>query len=244
MLKTCSMGGCGDAFIVSLKINQLEQKEGIQVKNLFIESNEKACSLIKEFVGNKHDVLCDPDYQNNYFNGKYQDFRPINTAWSGVYHFPGPDGIQLEDKFAKLDNNKEKVYDICMQVSAGTHSSRHWKFSNLFKFRDLLKSRGHRVVLVGSDEKYQERDDEDNFVCKTNLQESMDVVDKSKVYVGLSGFHTYRSLAQGTKNIHLEESDIHNYHYLHPSWKDNRYGIKIGSPSEIIQGLRYWGFEI
>jgi len=253
-MRTISFGGLGDAFIVGLKLNQLASEEDIykyeaEIQHLFVESNPKTLELIKEHVAMfwtskyfKFEFDCDSNYQESYFNGKWLNCRPLNTTWHGEYHFPQPDGIKLTDDFATLLHSRKPKYDVCIQVAAGTNSSRHWKFDPR-KLRNLLKSKGYKVALVGTDEEYKE-DESDNFVCETDLVGSINVVANCEIYCGLSGFHSYQSMARGIKNVHLEESSEHNAHYIHPSWEKNRYGIKHGSLSEVIAGLRHWGVEI
>ncbi len=250
-LKTWSAGGLGDAFIVGCKLNQLfcNFSKIDHINHLFVESNPKTLELIKEYVNyfwdSKRfhvDFKCDPDYQKSYFEGKWADYQPINTKIDGKYRFPGPDGIELKEDFATIRNNVSKRFDVCIQVAAGVKSNRKWKF-DVFVLKNLLEKKGYEVALVGTSEEFQ-NDQRNNFVCKTDLGQSIDIVAASKIYVGLSGFHTFHSLARGIKNVHLEESPEHNVHYLHKSWEKNRYGIKHGSLAEVIAGLRHWGVEI
>ena len=249
--KTISFGGLGDSFIVWLKLHQIFSGDEFESNHhLFVESNPVTCELIKEYAEMHYkfdcEVICDKNYQESFHSGKWPDRRIINTTWHGDYPFPGPDGIRLMDDFAKhfaIFGGITRTHDVCIQVAAGANSSRHWKFDPR-KLRDLLESKGHRVALVGTAEEYKEDDEPSNYVCKTNLRDSTHIVNFSKVYCGLSGFHTYNSLSKGHRNIHLEESPEHNAHYIHPSWEEYRYGIKYGSLSEVIAGLRHWGIEV
>lgn len=249
-MKTISFGGLGDAYIVWLKLRQLTDNMEEDHHHLFVESNPTTCDLIREFAEKcynfKFDVECDPNYQSNFFSHKWEGRRPINTAWDGNYHFPGNDNIKLMKKWAFMPNSPlpDQIYkyDVCIQVAAGVNSNRCWKFDPR-RLRDLLKSKGYKVSLVGTAEEYKE-DEPFNFVGKTSLNQSYGVVALSKIYCGLSGFHTYSSLSQRIRNIHLEESEEHNKHYIHPDWNEFRYGIKIGSMAEVIAGLRHWRLEI
>ena len=249
--KTISFGGLGDAFIVGCKLDQFfytklfHKDDSAKIEHLFVESSEKTCSLIREYVdafwNSSHfsfDVECDPDYQKNWYAGKWKDRKYFNTTWHGNYRFPGNDNERLQETFAALRTKKEPKYDVCIQVAAGTNSTRSWKF-DVFRLRNILKASGRKVALVGTAEKFIDKDPF-NFVCKTSLKESIDVVSKSSIYMGLSGFHTYHSLARGIPNVHVEESPDHNFHYIHPSWEKSRYGIKHGSLNEVFDALKYW----
>ena len=250
IIKTISFGGLGDAFIVGCKLDQfytklLKKDSGAKIEHLFVESSEKTCSLIREYVEAfwnssrfNFNVECDPDYQNNWYAGKWKDRKYFNTTWHGVYRFPGNDTESLETTFATLRTKKDPKYDVCIQVAAGANSTRSWKF-DVIRLRNILKAYGLKVALVGTAEKFVD-EDPFNFVCKTNLKESIDRVSESKLYIGLSGFHTYHSLARGIPNIHCMESQQHNFHYIHPSWEPYRFEVKHATLSEVFDGLKHW----
>lgn len=250
MTKTISFGGLGDAYIVWLKLRQLTNNMEDDHHHIFVESNPVTCKLIQEFAERcyrfKFDVECDPSYQQSFFSGKWIGRRPINTAWGGFYNFPGNDNIKIEEEWAFVPRpqipESAYKYDICIQAAAGANSTRHWKFDPR-KLRNILKAKGYRVALVGTAEEYKE-DEPFNFVCKTDLNESIGVVSLSKIYCGLSGFHSLHSLSKRIRNVHLEESTEHNKHYLHPAWEPYRFGINHGSMAEVIAGLRHWEIEI
>lgn len=253
-IKTVSFGGLGDSFIVGCKLNQLmNYYKNENLNHLFVESNQKTLDLIKEYMDvqtfwpfkYKFSGECDENYQINFNKGKWSDRAPINTKWDGIYHFPGDDGIKLEEKYVDLKNqdSKDKIFDVCFQVAGGVSGIRQWKF-NIFKLKEMLENKGYCAALIGTNPKFYRENDPRNFVSKLDLPGSMEIVKRSRIYCGLSGFHTYWSLACGTKNIHDEESDEHNSHYIHPSWEKFRYGIKYGSLYEVVSGLRYWGIEV
>lgn len=253
-IKTISFGGLGDSFIVSRKLYQEFTFD--EIDHLFVESNQKTLDLIKEFTeqkcffGEKHKFQfeCDPDYQTNFNTGKWKDRFSLNTTWHGLYRFPRPDGITLRENYANIKTSRILDFDVCLQVAAGAQSSRHWRF-DVFMLKEILESKGYKVCLVGSDPQFASheyclpQEIKNNFVCKTDLHTSALIIRSSKVYCGLSGFQTYFSLACGIPNVHLEESAEHNSHYIHPSWEKNRYGIRVGSLNEVIQGLRHWGIK-
>lgn len=252
-MKTISFGGLGDSFIVSCKLNQLLRKENPKkIEHIFVEGSEKTCDLIKEFTdfyrpSNKIEmkVEYDSEYQKSFYEGKWRGRRYINTSWHGDYHFPGSDNICLEDEFAyfpKFPPSINYQNDICIQVAAGTNSTRGWKF-DVLRLRNVLKARGLRVALVGTAKEFVD-DDPFNFVCKKDLRGSVAAVSNTGVYMGLSGFHTYWSLAANIPNIHVEESEAHNAHYIFSGWEKFRYGIKYGSLNEVVRGLKYWGSKL
>lgn len=257
MVKTWSAGGLGDAFIVGCKLNQYYYtdicKTGSPLNHLFVESNPKTCELIQEYINYfwdsknfQFEVECDPNYQESYFQGKWKDRSPINTSVNGEYHFPGPDGIVLNETFANIHKlartPKEKKFDVCIQVAGGVNSNRGWKFDPDV-LATILNVKGYQAALVGTAKEF-ESNESYNFVNKTSLGGTLDIVRSSKIYCGVSGFLTYTSLAFGIKNLHLEESPEHNKHYIHDSWNKDRYGLKYGSLQEVIGGLRHWGIEL
>lgn len=253
--KTIAFTGMGDAFIVSLKLLKLYHaaKQQIQIDHLFVESNQRALDLIKEwldgFCNNNPDFKfsyeCDPNYEQNWHAGKWSDRKGINTSICGDYHFPEKDGIALSEQDVSNFRPSGSIYlwDVTVQCSAGAKSDRHWKF-DVKQLVKLLRNKNLKVAIIGSDDKYYDEKDKDNYVNKVDIKESSKIIDLSNVYVGLSGFQTYRSLMRGVKNVHLEESEQHNRHYLHPTTEKFRYGIKFGSLQEVIQGLRYWGINV
>lgn len=249
-LKTVSFGGLGDSVIVVLKLNQLlsENPEIQHINHLFIESNQKTLDWIKEYMIYTFNTVklsfnfeCAEDYQDRYLAGKWCDRKPINTSWHGEYHFPWEDKILIQSEFATI--KKELIqpkWDVCLQVSAGANSDRNWKF-HPFDFRKIVERMGYKCVLVGTDERYAKHKDfqhRDNF-CDPDgsITQTLNVVNQSKIIISLSGFLTYHSLMIGKDVIHLEESEEHVKHYLHPVWKINRFGIKYPVLSEVVSEL-------
>lgn len=248
---TASSGGLGDAFIVSLKLRKL-QKEGHKINHLFIESNKKTVDFIKEFFScfdylkSMNISAChDENYYQNIVNKKYNEKMFLNTSVNGDYDFPCVDNIKLEKKDCFIDEQQNDVnkYDICVQCSAGANSNRKWKFDPRVLVK-ILRDKGYKVAIVGSDQKYYDKEDPDNFVYKSSLKESVSVIKNSNIYIGLSGFHTYWSLASKIRNIHFEESKEHNDHYICEEWNKYRYGIKFGTLQETIKGLSYFKIEV
>lgn len=250
-MKTLSFGGLGDSVIIFLKLQKLLKTETI-TEHRFIESNLKTLKWIKEYISVlpsdfediKFTFDCDPNYQKTYFSGKWNDYKALNTSWHGHYHFPAPDKVKLEtpkDAMLKLQLNLgglwELRYDVALQVSGGANANRKWRFNPL-SLAKILRNQGMNVCLVGSDNRYVDDEDPDNFVNKTDLPGSMQAILFSHIFVGLSGFHNYWSLASGMNNIMLEESEEHTQHYIHPSWKNHLKMCKFGSAKEVLDGAR------
>jgi hypothetical protein len=239
---------------VSLKLRKL-YKEGHKIDHLFIESSENTVQLIKQFFDCfifledfKLDAVCDKDYENNFKQGKYSGRTPLNTSVNGDYHFPVVDRIKLENEDCFLVREPEVHmldvdYDVCIQCSAGASSNRNWKF-NPITLANLLRNKGYKVSIIGSDEKYCDEKDKDNYVKKLDLKGSMTIIANSDIYVGLSGFHTYWSLASKIKNIHFEESKQHNLHYICNEWNKYRLPVEKGTMIEVIGKLRECGINV
>lgn len=251
-MKTISFGGLGDSVIISAKLNKLSKDN--KIKHLFVESSKRTLDLIRQYVSTLSipDVLynfeVDENYQQNYLSGHRQEWSemiPLNTSVSGEYPFPARDGIKLSTKdfprpvfvHSLLDNQKK--YDIAIQCSAGVNSDRNWKFNPISFAKLLRKNKKLKVCIVGSDTRYQDNSDSDNFVCKTNLVNSMKHVASSKIYIGLSGFHNYWSAPYGVKNILVEESPEHTKHWLVPELIDkNKIKIiKYGTVKEVLDEI-------
>ncbi len=250
-LNTISFGGVGDAFIVSLKLLKLLHTKPVysKINHLFVESNQKALDLMKDWFskgwGNSNitfEFECDANYEYNFLNSKWPNKHHLNTSVSGQYKFPGDDNIVVDTCVFRPEGFPQ-THDVVIQCSAGVNSNRKWKF-DLKQLVSLLRNKNLDVAIVGSDPKYFDEKDEDNFVNKVGIKESAKIVDSAGVYIGLSGFHTYRSLCRGVPNIHFEESEEHNKHYISSAWEEFRYGIKYGTIQEIISGLRHWGINV
>lgn len=247
--KTASTGGLGDAFIVALKLRKL-YKEGNKIDHLFIESSETTVDLIKQFFDCfifledfQLNAVCDKDYYQNVLNGKYNERKFLNTSVCGDYNFPCVDNIKLEGDSCFISGETESYimnnggYDVCIQCSAGAKSNRNWKFDPISLVK-LLRNNGYKVSIIGSDEKYFNKNDNDNFVNKTSLKESMNVIANSSIYVGLSGFHTFWLCSHRIKNIHFEIDSLHNEHYIPQEWNNYLLNVKTGTMSEVISCLR------
>lgn len=251
--KTFSFGGLGDSYIVYLKLkNALKLNENLFVDHVFIESNETVPKLIKQvypsfLIENERMSLescCVENYEQKYRageSGPWDDRIPLNTSVDGTYLFPARDGGLGYDVLIPRVSQPRGLFTI--QVSAGANNTRNWKFDPRVLV-NLLRRKGYKVFLVGTDPKFEDKTDRDNFVNQINLVTTLGLIYNSQVHIGLSGFLTYWSLNHCVPNIHFEESPEHNKHYIHPSWEQFRYGIKFGALSEIIEGLRYYGVEI
>lgn len=262
--KVVSTGGVGDSFIVFLKlIEKLKEDRNLTIDWTHIESNEKSIELINDWFYNSFfrdfsfdpitgerairlfaitDEAYSPQKVMRDYLGTHEIFNAHILGQCKFYGFNNNQAVKTP--FINLPQKKAGyTYDLCIQVSAGANSSRSWNFDPR-QLKRLLENKGLKVALVGSSDNFFNPEDKDNYVKKCPIHESISVISSSRVYVGLSGFHTYWSLACGIKNIHQQESEDHNRAYIHPKWNKNRFPVKNYSMQEVISGLRHWGIKI
>jgi hypothetical protein len=236
-IDTVSFGGLGDTVIVNHKIDMLLKKYA-SVDHYFVESNLQTLKLISEYTNslNRKNVsfecVFDENYQknNNWFIGR----KRINTTWHGNYHEPTlyDDELSLKNYF-KPTFVKKEIGTIVLQVDGGVKSTRNWGIDP--RYLALFLRRKYKVLLVGTDKKYKDACDQDNYVCRTSLMEAMQLVNKCEWFVGLSGFFNYVRHYQGDENLYLRESLAHDYHYYSPS--SNQASKAVDHYSQIIKIL-------
>jgi hypothetical protein len=250
--KYISTGGLGDAFIVSLKIRQLAKTLNPaeeMIEWVHVESNQIVADLVDELFAPRErtdisfglnsnvmvDGVCDPNYIQNYKDGKWREYTPISSGVDSHCPLKGNTKIELTDAFrAPIRPTRHYEYDICFQVSGGAKNNRKWKFDVISAAR-LLKNEGFSVALVGNEPDFYEKyPDVYNFVGRMTLEQSLKVIDNSRLFVGLSGFLNYYACARQIKNVHLIESEQHEERYYHPDWNEFTKGVKNGSLQELM----------
>lgn len=245
-MKLISTGGLGDSFIVFLKI---AGNLAGPVEWLHVESNdliEKSCRCLydgpdsffgKHLEGVTFKFECDPNYIANYYNGKWADYTPISSGHDKKCPLKGITQFESNAPFIYHHSYRDgsvEQYDVCIQVSGGAKNSRRWLFDPIM-LKNVLKQKGWRVCLIGSDQKYFDIKDNDNFVGKFSLDSSLLKIEESSFFIGLSGFLNYYACAAGIRNAHLVESEEHDKRYYHPDWKSDK--LMVGSMSEVLKYL-------
>lgn len=226
-----------------------------------VESNDAVPPLVSEMIFSdaigasfvaieKFDGIKVIDYQHQWLTRAnpesvlydFRHFVPLNTTVHGKYHFPvEDDGLMAPDLCDIFPYRKE--FDIAIQASAGAKYGRHWPFNPMALVK-ILRQRGKRVALIGSDPFFASGDDPDNFCGAATLSTSIAVIAKSKCYIGLSGFHNYWVCASNRAlpvlNLHFPESPEHVRHYIHPKWQQQESYVRLqhGSLNEILTVLR------
>ena len=234
MTNYISTGGLGDAWIAALKLKQFNL---VPVKSwLHVESNNNIEKAFKELFPTC-DFECDPDYIQHYKEGKWKDYTPVSSGIDSWCPLKGDTKMELTYPFHRTSLSKTKQYDVCLQVSAGAKNNRKWNFNPLL-LQSILIQKGMSCVLVGSDSSYEEKDNQLNFVGKLSLKESLEIMERSKLFVGLSGFLNYYACSRQIKNIHLIESEENERRYYHEAWsKIWTTGIKYGTIIEILREI-------
>jgi hypothetical protein len=257
--KFISTGGLGDAWIVLLKINQTVAKDAdFFVDWVHVESNDniaKACNdLFKSRDESKFKFTfeCDPNYIENYKRGKWNGRIPVGSGVDNWCPLKGDNCISLEDPFAQSATDRlyhmiqspgtssEDIpwrYHVVIQVSAGAKNNRMWKFDPR-SLAAILRNKGYHVALVGNDPKYKDESDDDNFVGKLSILDTTDVVRRSNLFIGLSGFLNYYASSMRVPNVHLIESDDHDKRYYHPEWRKISIGIRYPSLMEVNSAIK------
>jgi hypothetical protein len=187
---------------------------------IHVESNdniEKACNELYGGLGPHFKFEHHPDYIQKYRQGHWKDCIPVSSGVDSFCPLKGKTEIGfIGDPFTGKDS-PPKECDVAFQVSAGAKNSRQWKF-NPFILAEILRKEGLKVVLVGNDSRYIKNDDRDNFVGKLSINETIDKIEKSKLFVGLSGFLNYYACSARVQNLHLTESPDHEKRYYHEKW--------------------------
>lgn len=214
-----------------------------------VESNQIVADVVDEIFSprEKNDIgfginsnvvvcgECDPDYIKNYRSGKWSDYTPISSGVDGICPLKGDTGIVLQDPWLKFTLPKLE-YDVCLQVSAGAKNDRRWRFDPLILAK-ILRDQGLSVVLVGTDPLFKQ-DDEYNLVGKLSLIESLGIISKSKIFIGLSGFLCFYAMSRHIKTVHYQISEEINNRYIHPAWKKIMINVEFGSIQEVLNANR------
>lgn len=245
--KFLSTGGCGDSWIVFLKILEIIRKDldlfdyKVNVEWLHIESHNHIKEACEQLYGDKSwlnfTFLEDPDYVQNVKSGKWNEYTSLSTSMNGFCSLHGQTQPLNEPFWYEDIVRDEPKYDVCIQVSGGAKNNRSWKFEPK-TLCQILKNKGMKVVLVGNDKKYQDLNDENNLIGKISLLDTLSVVRKSDLFIGLSGFLNYYACSVAVPNVHLIESEEHEKRYYHPLWKDFAYGIEYPSIKAVLDVIR------
>lgn len=239
--KFLSTGGLGDAWIVWLKIVEFWaaciQDE---IDWIHVESHDGIRDALNELFpsmeGLKFQFLCDPLYQQHVREGLWKDRIAISTSIDGKCDLHG-ETMNLSHPFLLRKPIIEtaiepRFYDVTIQVSGGAKNDRNWKF-DLLRYAAFLRSGEWKVALVGNDSRFADDKDPDNFVGKIGLNETLQVIDFSKLFIGLSGFLNYYACSNRVKNIHLIESEENEKRYYHPLWSEYTTGIVYPSFKDV-----------
>lgn len=241
MTKYISTGGLGDSWIVFLKLANIITDDD---EWLHIESNPIVANLCSEWYNYliqsyTMEFRCDPNYIQNYKDGKWKDYIPVSSGVDDWCPLKGKTNFKLEDPwFIPIAKRNFYEYDVCIQVSAGAKNNRKWRFDPILVAK-MLKNEGLSVALVGNEPDYYDKyPDFYNFVGRANLVSSLKIIDNSRLFVGLSGFLNYYACSRKIKNVHLTESDENERRYFHPDWHEHTHGVKLGSLQELMPFFR------
>lgn len=263
------MGGLGDAFIVFTKLQTIMlESPPHPIEWTHVESNETVPELLEQFLHSKfaffywrfeRNFICDADYVNkfqsaiinpkdttNRYTNYIKNSHCLNTSWDGskeIFHIKDPDGFeQMPFLFTDLSRYK-KQYDIAIQVDAGAKSNRKWNFNPL-GLAKILRTKGYKVCLVGHNKDFFDDKDDDNFVCKLDLKDSLDKIVNVDCFIGLNGFYTFVNMASRVDTIFFEESPQHTEQYVCPQWRQYMHRCSYGSLNEVVFHLKKLGFNV
>lgn len=259
MKKFLSTGGIGDLFIIALKLQEwLKNNPNETIDWLHVESTNITNSFFNivnmvclNNLKNKFDFEHDPNYIENFKQGKWSDRESIPVSLNrecALHKKYWP----IENPFLVVPECEEKVYDVCIQVSARQRNNKEWLF-NPINFADMLsRNFNYKVCLIGNDERFKPEKnvhsscfkiekDVINEVCKyQNLSLAIQSIWKSKVFIGLSGFLNYFACAIKIPNIHVIEGKDQEADYYHYKWKDLTYGIKLPTLQDVMRGINHY----
>lgn len=238
-MKYISTGGAGDAFISFLKLKDVEINSDDQW--LHVESNmviEGLCQKLFSkhgYFDNKLNFSFEKDemYIQRYKSGKWKDYTPVSSGQDLWCPLKGATNILMKNPF--LENQElTKTWDVCIQSSGGAKNNRIWLFSPLILAK-ILRQKGFSVCLIGSDLRFSDKEDGDNFIGKTDINVALSIIERSEHFIGLSGLLNYYACAKKITNSHLVESEEHEIRYYHPKWNSNK--IKYGTINEVLKVL-------
>lgn len=256
MKKYCSFGGAGDAFIVACKLAPRDGLEEGPAEWMHVESFDigkmfdDICSITD--IGGTNLVHAsfkvDPDYISNLKQGRYNDYEYISTSVDGWSEDLQKQTMKLENPFEATEYYQaypeKKAYDVCIQVASGANTNnRRWRYNPL-TLAHLLRTRGYKVCLVGNAEIYADKNDEDNFVNKLSLHETLKKVALSKILLSTAGLLTYFGLSVKIPTVYMQESLAHNKRYIHPFCEKYAYPVEFGSIQEVKKELERFGVKI
>lgn len=240
IVKYISTGGAGDAFIAFLKVKDKVQLFDEKPEWLHVESNEIVGKICNQLfcsdgyfgeVGLRFTFDCDEDYIENYRRGKWKGYTPVSSGQDLLCPLKGFTNVEMTSPFlTSLEPPEEKSWDVCVQASAGAKNNRKWLFSPV-ELINLLRRRGFKACLIGTDMNFFDDKDEDNLVGKLSIDSCLSVINRSQKFIGLSGLLNYYACAKKIENAHLVESEEHEKRYYHPEWKSEK--IKVGSFAEV-----------
>ncbi len=241
MKKYWGSGGIGDGWIVFLKLQNQKNIEWLHVESCDISKPLQYIKKECEKLDIRFSFECDPNYIENYKKEKWKDYIPVSSGIDGWCPLKGQTNIVLSDGFFYPPPLREIEYDYCIQVSGGAKNSRGWKFDPRI-LKKILTDKGYRVILVGTDLKYYDEKDPNNFVGKTpDVADTLALIRKSNTFIGLSGFLNYWACSMKIPNIFLEESPQHTARYFHKQWLDYAHSVKFGVMREILDLIRVHG---
>lgn len=228
-MKTLSFGTLGDSYIAFLKFRKLATDH-----HLFVTDDLHCAKIIHEWV--QHPAVGLPCDISSEFVYSYCDCKDLGV-WKErkeIDYILSAEEKQDTDPYINIQNDIETKYDICLQVSAGSgpiNKWRQWPFDPL-EFQKELIQKGYMVCLIGWDEKFK-RDEPDNFVCKLEIRQVMDLVLSSKILISNIGFHSLFKLS--TKGTVIYFMGYENY--IYDKWKEHSYHMDNPTKEVICQRL-------
>lgn len=243
-----STGGLGDAFIAGLKINE-KVEAGMQLESwLHVESMdmghqaERVASLFprlhKKFSFEHHS-----DYINMVKSGTWKDRTAIPISFRRPCALHGKK-LEVENPFLRMPE-VEKVFDVTIQVSAGQKNNKKWIFDIVQLGQALARNYDFSICLIGNDLslKIPEGVIEPNLHSEVgawaNVTDAAWAINKSKIFIGLSGFMNYYACANKIHNIHLIEGREQEEDYYHDKWLPLTYGIRHPTFGEVMRGINH-----
>lgn len=236
-----STGGLGDAFISFLKLRQIN----FRLDWLHVESTDKIKQPFETFFRGICDGQITPSFEHdsnyieNYRKGRWNDRIPVSSGIDGFCPLKGETNIVLHHPFLDLPQEKSDGYDVVIQCSAGAKNNRGWTFDPRELARHVRRVCNKKVAIVGSDEKFFDPKDQDNFTTKLDLLETCNIIKNSRLFVGLSGFLVFYALATRVRVIQCQIDESHNRRYFHEKWNSYMSNVddRVGLP-EMLKTIR------
>lgn len=236
-LKALSTGGLGDAFIALLKIHWCPEI----TEWTHIESNDISVPLKHIWKMIDWDLetkfIHDPNYIHNIEKYRKESDVIVPIPVQGMCEFHKK---EWPLKFSFINRPfKEKDFDIVIQSSAGSNMDRNWNH-DILKIAVLLKSTGRHVTIIGSEKPNKNMSTNDilDLRGRTDLSDAFHIIQKSNVFIGLSGLLNYYACASKIPNIHVIESEKHEKLYYNDDWNQYTVGIVGKGLQDVVLGLR------